>query len=100
MLVKILAEQLNKAKQQLIDKVSRHIEFAFTTAATTAITPTTPTISTTTEGDGVVRGEMTVQEIVRENRSLAHCLRALILINQGHIAEDILAKQVITPQLK
>lgn len=83
MLHKVLLEQLAKTKDGLLVKLSAHIEHYFTTAATT-VSPA---------------NRMDIASVMKDNRGLAHCLRALLCIGQGTAAEGILAHQ-LTPQVR
>lgn len=87
-MIKSLSDSVHKTFDNLMHKIQSHLEHYFSKASTT----TTNTSSGSTDQTSV--------ETEIELRCFAHCLRALIYINQGHIAEECLARTVLEPYLK
>lgn len=85
MLTHVVEEQLKKTQDALLDKIRSRVENYFTTAATSGLLPSQL---------------QDANELMREYRGFAHCLRALVAIGKGNVAEEVLAQQVLGPQLK
>ena len=81
--VQSLSVQVSASPERLKSKIRAHLDNYFAKASTTAADTLAPSESLTVE-----------------LRCFAHCLRALILVDHAHVAEQCLATAVIEPYLK
>lgn len=82
--------------EQLVKKLTAQLQNIFTSAVYAVPSDQSTTSANSTSGSG----SGGTQSLSKTQRQIAHCLRALITLRQGHEAEKVLRSTVIDPFIK